>query len=223
VKPLLLLVRTAALALVAAGAYIGLAVCAHNNTALNSSVIDTVSASFLPANTAPVLAPIANRMANVGSNVVVAISATDTDAPPQTLAFSLATAPAGASLTQINNTNANISWRPAVTDANATNVFALKVADNGSPGLSATQSFTVTVNPLARPVVSFLAPNNIWVSLQVSGQAGPDYAVQISANLSNWSPVFITNSPAMPFAWADTNGATFSARFYRIKTGPPLP
>jgi len=34
--------------------------------------------------------------------------------------------------------------------------------------------------------------------------------------------VFITNSPVLPFNWADaaTNAAQ---RFYRIKLGPPLP
>jgi hypothetical protein len=35
--------------------------------------------------------------------------------------------------------------------------------------------------------------------------------------------LFITNSPAMPFAWTDTNPATMPAQFYRIKAGPPLP
>jgi hypothetical protein len=29
--------------------------------------------------------------------------------------------------------------------------------------------------------------------------------VQISSNLLNWSTLFITNSPPMPFSWTDTN------------------
>src|ERR1035438_1843337 len=41
-------------------AYVGLAVCAHNNAALNTSLIDNFSASFLPPNSAPTLAPIAS-------------------------------------------------------------------------------------------------------------------------------------------------------------------
>jgi hypothetical protein len=175
------------------------------------------------SNTAPVLAAISNWTVNVGSNLVFTASATDTDAPPQTLAFSLLSGPNNATLTQINNTNATFNWRPLVSQADTTNPFALKVADNGTPGMSATQSFMVTVNPLARPFADSSALSNGQFGFQVSGQAGPDYAVQMSSNLVDWSTLFITNSPAMPFPWTDPSAATLPARFYRIKVGPPLP
>jgi hypothetical protein len=62
------------------------------------------------------------------------------------------------------------------------------------------------------------------VTLQVTNQIDwPDYAVQSSTNLSNWSTVFITNSPPMTFRWTDTNTASAPAQFYRVKIGPPLP
>jgi hypothetical protein len=61
------------------------------------------------------------------------------------------------------------------------------------------------------------------IGFQVSGVTGPDYAVQGSTNLADWNTLFITNSPAMPFSWTDTNAAALPARFYRIKAGPPLP
>lgn len=59
-------------------------------------------------------------------------------------------------------------------------------------------------------------------SFQVNGQTGPDYLVETSTNLTQWTPVHTANSPAMPFTWthADTGGAT--QRFYRVKIGPPL-
>ena len=174
----------------------------------------------ISSNTPPVLAAIDNRNANVGSNVVFTASATDTDQPPQTLAFSLLSGPDNATL---NTNTGTFAWRPTVTDANTTNAFALKVADNGSPGLSATQSFTITVNPLILPTAASLALSNGQFEFQVSGQAGPDYAVQVSSNLVDWSTRFITNSPPMPFQWTDTNAATLPAQFYRIKVGPPLP
>jgi hypothetical protein len=171
-------------------------------------------------NTPPVLAPIASQTVNVGQTVAFTASVTDTDQPPQTLTFSLLSGIGSATL----NTNTGaFSWRPAVTNANTTNAFTLKVADNGSPIMSATQSFTVTVNPLTQPAVASLMLNNGHVGFQVSGQTGPDYAVQVSSNLSNWSTLFITNSPPMPFTWTDTNAATLPAQFYRIKVGPPLP
>ena len=204
----------------ASGAYAGLAVTAHNSGLLNSSVLDNVSASFLAANTAPTLAPISNQTVNVGQTVAFTASATDTDQPPQTLTFSLLSAPASATL----NTNTGaFSWRPSVSNANTVNPISLMVADSGSPSLSATQSFTITVNPLTLPTVSSVVWNNGQLGFQVSGQTGPDYAVQASADLMNWSTLLITNSPPMPFSWTDTNVGTLPAQFFRIKVGPPLP
>jgi hypothetical protein len=81
----------------------------------------------------------------------------------------------------------------------------------------------VPVNPLIAPAVSSATWSNGQFDLQVSGQAGPDYAVQVSTNLVVWSTLWITNSPAMPFQWMDTNAAALPMQFYRIKAGPPLP
>jgi hypothetical protein len=172
------------------------------------------------SNTPPVLAAIGNQTVNVGQTVAFAASATDTDQPPQTLTFNLLTGSGNATL---NSNSGAFSWRPQVTDAKTTNLFTLKVADNGSPSLSATQSFTVTVNPLTQPGLSAIGFSNGLIGFQVSGDTGPDYAVQGSTNLTHWNTLFITNSPAMPFTWTDTNFATVPAQFYRIKVGPPLP
>ncbi len=208
----------------AVSAYAGLAVCAHDNTVLTTAVLDQVSASFLPANTGPTLAPIANQTVNVGQAVALTAVATDTNSLPPTLAFSLLSAPAGATLTQINNSNAAFSWRPAVSEANTTNAIALKVADNYSPSLSALQNFTITVNPLALPGLPWAGWSNGQFTLLVSNRiAGPDYAVQSSFNLMNWNTLFITNLPAAGlFQWTDTNTAAWPAQFFRVKVGPPL-
>lgn len=171
-----------------------------------------------PGNTPPVLAAISNRTVNVGQTVAFTASVTETDLPPQTLTFALLNGPGNATL----NTNSGaFSWRPWVTDADSTNSITLKVADNGTPNLSTTQSFTVAVNPLALPTLSSLALSDGQFRLEVGGQTGPDYAVQVSTNLIDWSTVLINNSPGMPFSY--TNSASSPMQFYRIKTGPPLP
>jgi hypothetical protein len=161
---------------------------------------------------------------NVGGIAVRTAVATDPDLPGgQTLAFSLLSGPAS-SLTQINPTNAVFSWRPSVSDANTTNLITVKVADNGSPSLSATQSFLVKVNPLTVPSLAAGTWSGGQFSLQVSNSLfGPDYAVQMSSNLVNWSTLVITNSPPMPWSWTDTQATNWPAQFYRIKVGPPLP
>jgi hypothetical protein len=174
-----------------------------------------------PANTPPVLAGIGDQTVNVGQTVAFTASATDTDLPPQTLTFTLLSGPGNATL---GSSSGAFSWRPFVSDADTTNPITLKVADNGTPSLSATQRFNVTVNPLSLPSLASVGLNNGQFTLHVSNSIdGPDYAVQSSTNLIGWTTVFITNSPPMSFDWTDTNAAGLPAQFYRIKTGPPLP
>ena len=156
---------------------------------------------------------------NVGQTVAFTASATDTDQPPQTLTFALL---AGATNATLNTNSGAFSFRPLVTQANSTNNFTLTVSDNGTPSMSATQSFSVVVNPLSAPSISNVSAAGGQFSFSVSGQSGPDYAMETSTNLTQWNTVFVTNSPALPFVWTDTNSAE-PQRFYRVKLGPPLP
>jgi hypothetical protein len=95
------------------------------------------------------------------------------------------------------------------------------VADNGTPSLSATQSFVATVSALARPVVSTLVLPGGQLVLQVNGASGPDYQIQASTNLVDWSSVFTINAATVPFSW--TNDHTgLPINFFRILVGPPL-
>ena len=172
-----------------------------------------------PTNTPPTLAPITNQTVNAGQTIAFTASATDTDSPPQTLTFTLL---AGATNATLNTNSGVFSFCPLVTQANSTNNFTLQVSDNGTPSLSATQSFSVVVNPLSAPAVSNVSIAGGQFRLSVGGQSGPDYAIEMSTNLTQWSTVFVTNSPAVPFVWTDTNAAA-PRRFYRLKLGPPLP
>ncbi|MGP8199592.1 MAG: beta-galactosidase GalA [Limisphaerales bacterium] len=208
------------------GAYVGLAVCAHNNSDINTSVFDYVSGGSLPVVTAPTLAPIANQTVNAGQTVAITAVASDTNLPTPALDFSLPVAPAGATLTQVNNTNAAFNWRPLISQANSTNTVSIQVAESGSPLLSATRNFSVAVNPITLPTLSASAASfsNGRFTLTVSGMVGPDYAVEYSTNLMSWSMVFETNSPPLPFTWVDTNASlTNPASYYRVLLGSPLP
>ena len=172
-----------------------------------------------PVNTPPALTPIANETVNVGQTVAFTASATDSNQPQRTLTFALL---AGATNATLNANSGAFSFRPLVTQANSTNSFTLKVSDNGIPPLSATQSFSVVVNPLSAPGISNISFAGGQFSFHVSGQSGPDYAIETSTNFTQWTSLFLTNSPALPFNWTDA--ATSSpVRFYRVKLGPPLP
>ena len=171
-------------------------------------------------NTAPTLAPVGNQVINAGVTLMVTNAATDADQPLQTLTFSLLNAPTNATLTPLNNTNAVFTWRPLVSQASTTNTITLKVADNGTPNLSATNSFTVKVNPLAQPTVSSISVSGGQVSLVVTGALGPDYTLWASTNLTSWQVLFTSNLPVTPVTLVDTNFNANPVRFYRIQLGP---
>jgi len=180
---------------------------------------NSINVHIFATNTAPVLASISNQAINVGVSLLITNHATDSDVPAQALAYSLPIGPTNATL---GGSNGILYWRPLVTQANSTNQFAVVVTDNGTPNLSATQSFNVAVNALAAPIFTLPTLTGGQIDFSISGQTGPDYAVQISSGLTSWSTVFITNSPAMPFIWM-TNSGALPQQFYRIKIGPPLP
>jgi hypothetical protein len=171
-----------------------------------------------PENTPPTLAAIANRTLGVGMTLSITNSATDGDAPAQTLTFDLLAGPTNAVL---NPDNGVLTWRPLVSQANTTNLFTVMVADNGTPSLSATQSFVVTVNPLVRPVISATTLPAGQMVLQVTGASGPDYQIQASTNLVDWSAVFTAEAAPVPFAWTNSNTG-LPMTFFRVVVGPPL-
>jgi hypothetical protein len=174
-------------------------------------------ATLSVGNTAPTLAPVADQTTGVGLTLNVTNVATDPDVPPQTLTFALLSAPAGATLDSVTGI---FTWRSPALSAGTTNPVSLTVTDNGSPSLSATQSFNVIVNPVTQPTASAPSYANGQFSLTVSGDTGPDYILQSSTNLIDWQSLFTNSSPAVPFTFTDTNAAAVPTQFYRVLLGP---
>jgi len=189
-----------------------------DNTGFSYTNTVNVHIIALPPNTPPVLAAVPNYAINVGAYLDVTNVATDTDSPAQTLVFTLPIAPANAA---IISTNGLLSWRPMVSQANTTNPFSVVVTDSGIPPMSATQNFSVIVNPLVLPTILSPTLSGGQIGFTFNGQAGPDYAVQQSTDLLNWTTLFITNSPVMPFTWG-TNIGSLPGQFYRLEVGPPI-
>jgi hypothetical protein len=166
------------------------------------------------------LNPIGDTNLGVGQTWSLSNSIVDPYVPPQTLAWSLANAPAGAN---IDSAAGVVSWRPAAAQANSTNLFTIQVADSGVPGLSATQQFHAVVAPVAKPRLSAVAGTNSKPQLLVSGDAGPDYIIQLSTNLGspgNWVAVYTNNMPNPPFLWTDGAAGNSPGRFYRVLLSP---
>lgn len=111
-----------------------------------------------PGNTPPVLAPVADRIVFAGATLVLTNVASDDDVPAQLLTFSLSIAPDGAVLDPLTGV---LDWTPGAELAGTTHPCVVVVTDNGSPSLSATQSFSITV--LAPPVpVKLLTAGSNW-------------------------------------------------------------
>lgn len=167
-------------------------------------------------NEPPVLAGVSNATIGAGAVLQITNTATDPDLPPQILTFSLLAAPVGATL---NSSSGIFSWRPLVSQANTTNPVTVKVADNGTPVLSATNNFSVIVKPLVPPAMQSINLTASSVILSVTGALGPDYTLLTSTNLTGWQPLLTTNPTALPLTFTTTNQAELQ-RFYKVQISP---
>ncbi|HVU09407.1 MAG TPA: glycosyl hydrolase [Verrucomicrobiae bacterium] len=172
---------------------------------------------FVATNNPPVLAAISNQTILAGRILQITNSASDPDAPPQLLTYSLLNPPAGATI----DTNSGVfTWRPAIAQSPSTQTVTVVVSDNGIPPLAATQSFTTTVIQPAMPTINTASITNGQFGFWLNGDTGPDYIVQASTNLTFWYPISTNDSPTMPYFWADTNLVSYPFLFYRISLGP---
>ena len=192
---------------------------AINATAL--SVTNSFQIIVNEVNTAPVLATILDRTVNAGQIVSFTATATDSDIPTNSLTFSLLSGPPGANI----SSNGVFNWRPAIAQANTTNLVRLVVTDFNpyttninNQHLTNAQSFTIKVNPLAPVILMPLGYTNGHFTLQVNGTTGPDYIISASTNLTQWNDLFTNFSPVVPFQYTNLNG--FNLQFYRARLLP---
>jgi len=110
-----------------------------------------VSVDVLPVNHPPVLAPLDPQTVAEGTLVTSQASATDPDIPAQTITYSLGPgAPAGA---QIGAYSGVFSWTPDAYTGSGVYTMTIVATDDGSPPLSDSQPFTVTVRRVNHPPV----------------------------------------------------------------------
>ncbi len=133
------------------------AIYSGDNTHFSST--NSITLTVLEPNVAPVLHALTATTVDELTPLTVTATATDNNVPAQRLTFSLVDAPAGMS---INPDNGQISWTP--TEAHGPGVFtlAVRVTDNGTPNLSDTKSFMVSVRDAnAAPVLTMPADQSL--------------------------------------------------------------
>ena len=172
------------------------------------SLSDTKSFKIVvtAGNTAPVLAIINNQSVAEETALTFTATATDADQPAQTLSFSLDSgAPAGVSITPAGV----FSWTPTEAQGPGTYPITVRVSDNGTPSMSASYAFTVTVNEVNRaPVLAAISDQTVKTGQTLSYIAtatDADLPAQtLSFSLEPGAPAGASITPAGVFAWTPT-------------------
>jgi hypothetical protein len=177
------------------------------------------------SNTPPVLPSQATRIINPLNPLVVTNAVTDSDVPAQTLAYSISSTISATNAPTINTNTGVISWTPAAAQAGTSNTITAIVTDNGVPPLSATNSFSVIVNPV--PPISGVTFTNGGFLLTWFAPTNDIFQVQFTDSLAplNWTNignlVTYTNGPTITnglFTFFDvgTQYPFTGLRFYRL-------
>jgi hypothetical protein len=171
-----------------------------NPDAVNSqhlSATNTFTVTVNPIHNGPSLPAQTNVTINEQTLLTVTNTASDSDIPALTLAYSLLNPPAGAQI----DTNGIITWTPSEAQDPSTNLITTMVTDSGSPPLSATNSFVVVVNevnlPPVLPILSNITIAGLTPVVITNTATDPDIPV-------NTLTYVLTTAPAN--AQIDTNG-----------------
>ena len=125
----------------------------------NLSASQSLTINVFEINAAPELAPLSNQAIGTGETLSVTANGSDPDLPVNTLTYSLLNGPAGAT---IDASSGVFTWSPDPTTADTTVGVSIQVADDGSPSLSATQSFTVEVTSSnAAPLITAIPDQTV--------------------------------------------------------------
>src|SRR6185436_17489438 len=126
----------------------------------------TFAVTVTEVNNAPSLSPVGNKSVNEGTLLTFTAIASDSDIPTQTLSFSLDPgAPAGASI----NSSGVFTWTPTEAQGPGTNTVTVRVTDNGSPQLNASETITIVVNEVnSAPVLAPIGSRSVRETTQLS-------------------------------------------------------
>jgi PKD domain-containing protein/cadherin-like protein/Big-like domain-containing protein len=127
-----------------AGTY-GATIRVTDTTGASDSKSFTVTVNDV--NRQPVLAQPANMVVNEGSTANQTLTASDPDG--NTITFSKVSGPPYVTVATITSSTGNVNLAPGFSDMGTAGVM-VRATDNGSPNLSDTKSFTITVNDVNR-------------------------------------------------------------------------
>jgi pectate lyase len=109
-----------------------------------------------------------------------------------------------------------------ITNVQPANVgmYSVLITNTAGPVSSINASLTLSSTPPTAPQLSTSAFSNGAFGLSVNGDAGHDYIIQVSSNLTDWENIFTNSNPTLPFIWNDPGAGNFAHRFYRVQIAP---
>ena len=179
----------------------------------------TIVITVTESNDAPQLGAIGNIHLNPGSLLTLTLTASDDDIPIQTLVFSLDLGyPDGAS---VDAASGVFQWMPDDDQAGTTNTIVIRVTDNGSPPMSATQTFVIDVSDLGElfEASGQTGTDTNGFTVRWNSESGETYRVDYQDNIGSYSwsnlpgTVQATGSVAIK---VDSVTNVTTHRFYRI-------
>lgn len=114
-----------------------------DNGSPNLDDFESLNITVYEVNSAPVLAPILDKIVYVQEELAFTAWATDSDIPPNTLTFSLD--PGAPSGTTINPATGEFKWTPSAAQGKGIYQVTIRVTDNGIPNLSDFETVNVSV------------------------------------------------------------------------------
>src|SRR6266702_1856517 len=175
-----------------------------DNGSPSLSATNTFLVIVTEVNTAPVLTVPATQTIAEQTALSVNATATDSDLPANTLTFALVSGPTGLTVSSAGA----IAWTPTEAQGPSTNTVTVRVSDNGSPSLSATNTFLVIVTEVnTAPVLTVPATQTIaeQTALSVNATASDS---DLPANTLTFAlvsgPTGLTVSSAGAIAWTPT-------------------
>jgi len=168
-----------------------------------------------PGNLPPALAAIPNKTVYPGQTLSFTASATDPDLPPETLTFSLDNpSPSGA---MINPFTGLFSWTPSAAQGGSTNMITVRVTDSGTPNLSATRAFRISVLP-APQITGISHTSGGMISISLQTVVGKTYRLEYKDHLSDPAWTSLGDFPATSGSLTiNDNPGAAGQRFYRIE------
>lgn len=177
-------------------------------------------------NNAPVFTQVEPRTVNEGATVSIQLEAVDLDTPAAAIRYSLVSGPAGAT---INQDTGLISWITSEATGPTTGIFVVRATENNAEQLSASQSFSVTVQevnqaPSLADITDIFVNEGETVSFTASATDADQPAQTLTFQLQAGAPAGAQiNANTGEFTWAvpdDSGASTNQITITVVDNGP---